>query len=227
MKVTKLKCTNCHFKFKASVETGDNVECPYCGETNYIQEGSAQGSFVQESPDKEENYDNPFSTLKRGIFILSWISLILFGVLVYLVIQSAGLKSRVNDLEEANTSFLKKIETIKTTKPAKIEPEIESGLQHAGSNFYYKNINIVDSYAEEEDSGVNIMGEVVNKSGYLYTVVTFSISVYNFDGKVIALEQFYINNIYQEQAKAFKVHLNEVGSEQIERTEILVDRALK
>ncbi|MDP8238528.1 MAG: FxLYD domain-containing protein [Candidatus Hatepunaea meridiana] len=227
MKVTKLKCTNCHFKFKASVDANDSVECPYCGETNYIQEGPALGSFVQESPDKEESYDNPFNSVKRGVFILSWISLILFGVLVYLVIQSVGLKSRINDLEGVTTSLIKKIESIKIPKPTKIEPEIESGLQPAGSNFYYKNINIVDSFTDAEDSGVNIMGEIENKSGYQYTVVTFSISVYNLDGKVIALEQFYINNIYQEQTKAFKVQLNEVESEQINRIEILVERALK
>ncbi len=71
---------------------------------------------------------------------------------------------------------------------------------------------------------VDIMGEIVNKTGREYVIVTFSVSIYDSSGNIIAIESIYIYNITQNQIKTFKTHIYDITSNQIIRCKIQLDQ---
>jgi len=113
------------------------------------------------------------------------------------------------------------------------ELDIESDLQPAGLNFFYGNTNIEDIKKVILSDGrllagpsVDIMGEIVNKSGYDCSIVALSLSIYDPKGKIIAVEPIIVSNIVQNQLKTFKAHVDDMRSNQIAKFKIQVDEYL-
>jgi len=88
--------------------------------------------------------------------------------------------------------------TVSIGESAAASGKTSQELKDAGGGFYYGNISFSESYGY-----VDGIGEMVNSSGKSYSFVTFTMSLYDANNKLIGTGPIIITNFSSGQTKSF------------------------
>ncbi len=84
---------------------------------------------------------------------------------------------------------------------AKIGEPDHTKLHDAGNGFYYSNLSLErDPYVGDF---MYFIGEITNKTGKFYSTAQFTMSVYDTSGKLLAVEDFYVKNVQNDDTVSF------------------------
>ena len=108
-----------------------------------------------------------------------------------------------------------KTDPMPSPPPAKAE-------QKQRPDFVSKNV----SYRGKEYGGVEIIGEIKNQSGQSYQVATFTLSVYDRSGNLVATSPINVSNFGRGQTKSFNTSVFDVSIERFNRFKIQYDGGL-
>lgn len=105
--------------------------------------------------------------------------------------------------QEAIDHLSKMIEILQS----KIGEPVPTELLDAGNGFYYSNVNFEESF-----SGLTrCYGEITNKSGNSYTLAFFKVSVYDLNGKLLAVGDIMISNLPNNDTVSFDAIIKDDG----------------
>ncbi len=146
---------------------------------------------------------------------------ILAGYLVYNWISNYGsdLEIQIVALERENDSL--KSELL-IPKPMDSNSEYQNNLKPAGYDFYYGNISVMDERELIENDGsviwgpgISILGEITNKSEKRFISAEFIVTIFDLDGKLLAVQNYYTDNFLPLQTKSFTVKIEKITTHQI------------
>jgi len=100
------------------------------------------------------------------------------------------------------------------------EKSIED-LTPAGSGFYFKNVSV-----KSGTLGVELLGEMVNKSRNNYKIANFVVSIYDSAGRLIETSYIIISNIPTGTTKSFKTFLTASKIDNISKYKIQFENGI-
>jgi len=109
------------------------------------------------------------------------------------------LKGRIERLEEHLEAQSKAQDQGARSDQRRTTPAEPAGEEIRSGGFSFRNI----TYRAGALGGSEFIGEVTNKSGKSYTFVSFTLSVYDLNGKLIDTTPVLVTNIQNGQTKSF------------------------
>ena len=101
---------------------------------------------------------------------------------------------------------------------SKIVEETKPKMMHAGSDFYYKNVNF-----KSTDYGVDVIGEIINQSNKYLQFSSFTLSVYDENDKLLDTAPIIIMSFSPGMTKSFQTSLLQTSNNQIALYKIQFD----
>ncbi len=96
-------------------------------------------------------------------------------------------------------------------------------LHSMGAGFRYKNVSFKRNGVVP---GVTVIGEIVNGSGRGYEMATFTISLYDGNGRLLATAPIYVENFASGQTKSFETLILDADASRIKQFKIDFDSGL-